>query len=305
MSKKHIYFYGDSYTAGHGLLPPTIYKKVTKPKGTEHFTARLKEYFKADQAHYRAINGNSNDHILYQLTEDIPHITSGSTIVVGMSAPTRSSLYVHKTKNSTLEHEFLASKGPNKVLNKKSSLLHVSVHLPEVATEKLIGTNLHIQNLSRPLNPEMQKFQSYSSTLFLKNHATPSFIEAYESAANYNVNVKGLYFGEWTLYWRTVAEGILNLAKRAGIEIILWDWTVWCHYETIQDATKGTIEDGHWSWKGQSDFCKDLIAAYENNQDIHTYLRLEDESKRSIENMKAKKLRLEHRRNKFNKQNSK
>ena len=305
MSKKHIYFYGDSFTAGHGILPPTVFKKVPKPKGTEHFTVRLKEYLKADKAHYRAINGNSNDHILYQLTQDLPQITSGSTIVVGLSAPTRSSMYVHETKNSTLEHEFLASTGTNKVLNKKSSLLHVSVHLPEVATEKLTGTNLHIQNLSRPLNPEMQKFQSYSSAKFLKNHATPSFIEGYESAANYNVHVKGHYFGEWTLYWRTVAEGILNLAKRAGIEVILWDWALWPQYENIQDATKGAVGDAHWSWKGQSDFYEDLIAAYENNQDIHTYLTVEDESKRSIENMKAKKLRLEHRRVKFNKQNSK
>ena len=268
MSKKHIYIYGDSFTAGHGLLPPTLFKGIPKPKGTKHFTVRLKEYFKADKAQYRAMNGNSNDHILLQLTKDLPSIPSGSTIVVGLTAPNRSSMYVHESKNSSLEHGYLASRGTNKVLQKDSDLLHLAVHLPDVAEEKLKTSGLSIQNLSKPLDPEIGAYQPYSHFLFMKNYASPSFIEGYTAAVNYNVHVKGYYFGEWSLYWRSVAEGILNLAKKAGMEVILWDWSSWSNYETIIDATKGEIQDPHWSWKGQSDFYEDLIAAYEKDEHV-------------------------------------
>jgi len=278
MSKKLIYFYGDSFTAGHGLLPPLVYKEHPKPEGSQHFTYKLKEYFKADRAYYRAINGNANDHILYQLTEDLPRITSGSTIVVGLSAPTRSSMYLHKTKNSSLEYSIMSKKGPKKVLSKRSKLIPVKIHLPD-------SENNTFDKLTSPDNNEAS-----------------DFVKAENIARTYNALVKGQYFGEWTIYWRTVFIGILDSAKRLGINVVLWDWTSWQYYESIADATDGKIQDYHWSWKGQSDFYYDLIAAYEKDKYIYGLydidLQIESEQR------KAKVKEMEYRRAKFIKENS-
>ena len=278
MSKKPIYFYGDSFTAGHGLLPPLVYKEHPEPEGSQHFTYKLKEYFKADKAYYRATAGNTNDHILFQLTEDLPLITSGSTIIVGLSAPTRSSIYLHKTKNSSLEYSIMAKKGVNKVLSKKSKLIPVNIHLPDSDNS------------------------TFDKKTLLANNASSDFIEAMDIAGTYNALVKGQYFGEWTIYWRTVIIGILDSAKRLGINVVLWDWTSWSYYESLMDATDGKIQDYHWSWKGQSDFYYDLIAAYE--KDKYIYDLYDTDVIINVEQRKAKVKEMEYRRAKFIKENS-
>ena len=52
--------------------------------------------------------------------------------------------------------------------------------------------------------------------------------------------------------------------EQRDIECFIWDWNDVQNFETIESATDGKINDGHFSWEGHRQFAKFFLKEYVN-----------------------------------------
>lgn len=70
----------------------------------------------------------------------------------------------------------------------------------------------------------------------------------------------------WSNYYNEQFDSIQSFLLSMGLEVYTWSYKLWNNsskYEWITKATKGKVEDGHWSWKGHNDFYMDFIKRIE------------------------------------------
>ena len=53
-----------------------------------------------------------------------------------------------------------------------------------------------------------------------------------------------------------------------NVNCLIWDWTLWSDFQSIQKWTNDKIKDGHWSPKGHEDFFNFLILNIEKKEEI-------------------------------------
>lgn len=81
-----IWFFGDSFTAGHGCRATFKYCQEYGPGKT--FTELLSEYYSLKERNYGA-DGISNPTILSTFISEIPNMSPGDRVVIGNTSPLR------------------------------------------------------------------------------------------------------------------------------------------------------------------------------------------------------------------------
>jgi hypothetical protein len=69
--------------------------------------------------------------------------------------------------------------------------------------------------------------------------------------------------------FRNQIDNILNELQKRGVIILHWGFRTFPEFQSQHAATNGVVDDGHWSWKGHTDWATKCIELIESG--ITTY----------------------------------
>jgi len=72
---------------------------------------------------------------------------------------------------------------------------------------------------------------------------------------------------KWDDYYFQKYGTIVDILNDKGVNVVFFTYGFWSKFETIKEETNGTINDDHWSPKGNQDFFK-FLSNKMKNQDV-------------------------------------
>jgi hypothetical protein len=228
MSNK-AWFFGDSFTKGDGCHHPYEYYEKYPELREKTWPNLISEKLNLEYVN-KGISGNSNSYILKQVIDNLNNFKPGDYIFLSDTLPVR---LVY----------------PNKKTKKIESLITDIILWPEYNKKHGEG---HINEF---LNGRDERI------------VVIDFI--YQSIMD---NSKELV---WSNYYNEQFDSIQRFLLSMGLEVYTWSYKLWNNsstttyyqkYESITKATKGNVEDSHWSWKGHKDFYMDFIKRIEKKE---------------------------------------
>lgn len=232
-----IWIYGDSFTAGDGLLLPSNNILFENFSNNKFWGDYIKDYYGAEKLINKGMGGNSNEIIYLQLLKDSPMFESGDIVIVGNTYTTRRTVPQFEIKEKDLEKKDWSPKQSNNFILDTSRKL-----IPIGSDEQYFN---HIVDLTRPdrfLQETGREIRDvYNAMLSYISNVIKPTEHVFKSVDKLKVNL------------------LFNLLKRNGVRTFLWDVSILSlKFENYYKASKGKVEDHHWSWKGSENFGKFL-----------------------------------------------
>lgn len=221
--KGNVYIFGDSYSAGDGLLKGDY--TLPNPKNQLFFTEMIGKRFNRNVINL-AKSGAGNWDIMKILLKTLPKITKDDIIVFSLSFPSR--------------HFMINQHGDRQTIGSSQDYWNES---------KMI----HSSELSEKQNESLE-------TKFTKKTNGRSIQNIYESTLSYLEDVLEPQMDDWDLEWKsTIKEVIEVVSIEKNIPYIIWSVHSDPFRESIYEATFGKVVDYHWSWNGTRDHGNYLI----------------------------------------------
>tara|TARA_Y100000389_G_scaffold15781_1_gene13973 strand:+ start:173 stop:880 length:708 start_codon:yes stop_codon:yes gene_type:complete len=223
-----VWFFGDSFTNGHGCRPGFEYYERYPNLREKIWTDLISEKLNLEQVNL-GISGNSNTYILKQLIENLKNFKSGDYIFLTNTLPIR---IVYPTKETKTIKPFTTDIILWPKFNKERA--HLNEFITTKEEEKIVIEYIHQSVVGK------------------------------ETA--------------WNNFYNEQFFSIQNFLLNTGVEVYTWSHQLWFgkskklqnviinKYETIDKATKGKVDDGHWSWKGHRDFYNEFIKRIEKKE---------------------------------------
>jgi len=109
------------------------------------------------------------------------------------------------------------------------------------------------------------------------NYISPNF---FDYVTDYSVNCVEPFYPEHLQFINVLVKNVvesINCKKS-----FIYNTSTWFKFESIKKATKGKINDNHWSYKGNKDFSKHILDIWENHN--HYYSKHSDMHKEFRDN---------------------
>ena len=221
------WFFGDSFTFGDGCRVGYEYYEKYPTLRENIWTDLISEKLNLEQVN-KGIPGNSNGYILKQLIENLINFKSGDYIFLSDTLPIRV-LYPNK-ETKTVE---------------------------PLTTDILLGFN-------DTENFDLDKKVSVNKFLSNKEEKKTAVEYIYQSVVGKETS--------WSNFYNEQFSSIQNFLLSKGVAVYTWSYKLWAwnsmspgppKYESIGKATRGKIDDGHWSWNGHKDFYTDFVKRIE------------------------------------------
>lgn len=257
--KKTAWFFGDSFTAGWALnfdydiklfnsycAKLQYYEKMPEHCWDQPAYSRFKVY-KEDYKfsiwphlfanHYNlnysnhGLNGGSNDEILSSIICELENINEGDIVFIGMTQPQRILIPNDRTPNSS-----------------------------PIASRPLIGTWANFFDKENPNNIPN-----------IANHHKDFYSDTdKETIVNFLHDIVWKHQINYHNHFLQVFGNLQKFFIKKNIKCLIWDYTLWFEFETIDMWTNGSVNDGHWSPKGHKDFFNFIIQMFEEDIKIVT-----------------------------------
>tara|TARA_B110000858_G_scaffold127384_1_gene144969 strand:- start:208 stop:990 length:783 start_codon:yes stop_codon:yes gene_type:complete len=245
-----VWFFGDSFTYGHGCHPGYEYYERYPKIREKTWTDLISEKLNLEQVNM-GISGNSNAYILKQLIENLKNFKSGDYIFLTNTLPVR---IVYPTKETKTIKPLTIEPG---ALNPPTDIL---LWYTKATTIKPFTTDI----ISRP---QFEKEEYLNEFITTKEEEKIVIEYIHQSVVGKET--------AWNNFYNEQFFSIQNFLLSTGVEVYTWPHQLWFgkskklgnrvinKYETIAKATKGKVNDGHWSWKGHKDFYTDFVKRIE------------------------------------------
>jgi len=235
-----LYTYGDSFTAGDGTRRPLLNKnnkpmRVPNPNRRKFWVDEVARKYSILNIDNRGAGGLSDDGIFYKLLADLKKFKRGDIILYSLGFPERTDFIL---KEPTRE---LLDPSKEKAGIEGAPLFCVTTSTPNE------DTFTHFKRAIQESNFEENMPFCYSDDLLV-------------AMINYNSNYKTKNSELLTATNKFRAKLVLDYLKTKGVNSLIWDLPPQVYkYENISKATKGKIDDHHWSWEGCYQFSKWMI----------------------------------------------
>ena len=80
--------------------------------------------------------------------------------------------------------------------------------------------------------------------------------EQHDSIGKFILNIRVPAYKRYKDYYSRQFNFYKKLFLQRGCVVVDWEFEQWKDYETIEEATNGTIKDNHWSAKGNKNFAE-------------------------------------------------
>lgn len=229
-----IWIYGDSFTAGDGLLLPSNDVNFKNFNNNKFWGDYIKDYYKAEELINRGIGGNNNQVIYLQLLKDLQKFKPGDLVIVGNSFATRRTLPQLQVNETDLEDNKWEAIDSN---NGSFKIFHKLLPITSDNDSLELKENL--------VHPD----------IFFRESNGRELIDVYNAMLNYISNVVKPTDSNFKAYDNLKVQLIFDFLKTLGIFTFLWNVSdLGTEFETYYKSTKGRVKDYHWSWKGSEDF---------------------------------------------------
>lgn len=232
-----IWLYGDSFTAGDGLLLPSQDILFENFSNNKFWGDYIKDYYGAEELINKGVGGNCNEVIYLQFLNDLEKFESGDLVIVGNTFTTRRVLPHLEVREKDLNKEDWTPENSNNFkFNIFRRLLPLgSGNTPITWLDHLTEPNRFQKETGRDLSDVYNSMLSYISNVVKPTDHVFQSVE------------------------KLKVELVFKLLNRDGIRTFFWDVSDTAEkFETYTKATKGKVEDDHWSWKGSENFGKFL-----------------------------------------------
>lgn len=219
-SKNKIWFFGCSLTYGSGL-------ELIDATHENRWTKLVADNFGRVEEN-RGSPGGSNEMILLNIREDFHNIGPQDWVILQTTFAGRTFGF-HRESNLPVRFN---SVNPNK------------------SEEKLLKHHgdKHRFNVFDPRTDTKTYFpHSNSSIQLLKN------------LSEYCANVRLPFLNKWSTYFEREFFFYKTILEDKCDKVLYWDYNDRYGYETIEESTKGRIQDFHFSLEGHKDFSKKII----------------------------------------------
>ena len=246
--KKNGWFFGDSFTSGHGLNFDYDIKKLnimnkyykyneieTLPNHIWDNPPLLKyKDFKENHQfsiwphlmckHYdlnynnEGISGGSNEEILFSILPQLKNINEGDYVFIGLTNPNR----IMIPFNGDIFDNPLISSGINWVDNKTNGVTGLEHSKNNLYTED-----------------DKEVIVNFLHDIVLKNEKN------------------------YISYFLKMFTNLQEYFIEKNITCIIWGFLLWSQFENIKKWTDGKVNDLHWSPKGHNDFFNFMISKIE------------------------------------------
>lgn len=233
-----LHTYGDSFTAGVGTRIPLRNEndkalKVPNPKRYKFWVDNIASKFTALTINNRGVGGISNELIFTKFLADLSKFKKGDLIIYCIGFPERSDFIT-----ATATRELLDPK-ENQINTPGRPLYCFTTSIPR--PDSLLGAAQEVKDID----------MTYVG-------APP--LDMTVAMMNYNAHYKAPNDKYERDNHRFKVQLVLDYLKKKGVRSYIWDLPpIAGNFEKITEATKGKIDDHHWSWKGNQDFSKWLL----------------------------------------------
>lgn len=219
-SKDKIWFFGCSLTFGSGL------ELVDSDHGSRWSRLVADNFGRVEEN--RGSPGGSNEMILLNIREDFHNIGPRDWVILQTTFAGRTFGF-HRESDLPVRFN---SMNPNKT-DERLLKHHGDEHKFSV---------LHPKTGTRTYFP----------------HSNSS-IQLHKDLSEYCANVRLPYLNKWSNHFEKEFFFYKTILEDKCEKVIYWDYNERYAYETIEQATKGKVQDFHFSVKGHYDFSKKII----------------------------------------------
>lgn len=227
-----LWTYGCSFTAGDGLLE-NIKVECPNPGKHKHWVDYLSKIYQPTHTFNKGVGGIGNNLIFLRLLNDLTRFKPGDLIIVGQTWSEREEIHIKELTPKLVDSRF-----PHEWLH--TSTLPIGGHSP-IFEEDLFS-------------------EEFKDEIFPRDYR-----DIYASYYNFIMNGKTPLHRYYDAYYRTKFELLFTYLNKIGVATYLFNTPLQApNYETITKATKGKVQDDHWSWKGSEKFGKWLVSQIKN-----------------------------------------
>ena len=221
----NLYVFGDSFTRCDGTgAGPLIDNVENLPTWPEYIQKQLKLH----KLFNFGGQGACNDEILLYLISNLGELKKGDVVIVGQTFLERTPYLLRTPDDPYVDVQW-------DWLNRVSGL---DVSVNDTFPESL---------------------QEYYKEI-TESHMSDTFVSSQAYIANVKLRTPYL----WIRYYQHRFEELGKYLKKIGVEFYLWDVPTEAPlFESIEQYTKGKVDDGHWSWNGNVNFGKKLLRQIE------------------------------------------
>ena len=227
-----LWTYGCSFTAGDGLLT-NFKEECPNPGKHKHWVDYLSKIYQPTYTFNKGVGGIGNNLIFLRLLNDLTKFKPGDLIIVGQTWSEREEIHVKEFTPKVLDSRF-----PHEWLHRYT--IPLGGHSPILNDEELS--------------------EDFKGEIFPRDHR-----DIYASYYNFMMNGKAPLHKYYDAFYKTKFELLFTYLNKIGVATYIFNTPLQApKYETINKATKGKVQDDHWSWKGSEKFGKWLVSQIKN-----------------------------------------
>ena len=84
----------------------------------------------------------------------------------------------------------------------------------------------------------------------------------FKAVQEYSICLQGPNEKKYESYYERIFKSYCSLLNKNNIKTYMWGFPNWTDHETITFATKGKVEDRHWSYNGHRTFAEEVLRSF-------------------------------------------